>query len=1347
MIRPVRCGAVGGVLLMLAGGLSTAAGSGGQRASAVAPRSVVVVLRDQFRATPDTAVHAAARSADVAGAQATLLRSVAAAGGTVTRRYHLLDAFAATVSPGEQAALARDPAVSAVYPNVTFRVAEPQPVSASMALGSVVAAPLTAAPQTGSVVCGTAADPLLEPEALQLTHTAPSTLNGSTAGYETSTGVTGAGVKVGVITDGLDPNNPDLMRNGSSIVTEVDFTGEGVDAPSPGGEAFADAGSIAAQGNVTYDLSERVPGNPQLGGAGSGCDVRILGVAPGTTLYALKAFGAGDFTTTEDLVAAIDYAVSAAHVNVLNESFGIGQLPDDVQDAIRQADEQAYAAGVTVVASSGDVGPFNTQISPSTDPDVIAVAASTSNRVDAQLGNYGAGLSTLGEGFQGGTMATPAGWLDDSPAGFSSSGIDQAGGVPDVIAPGDQWILCSTNSAMFSGCPAVPTEFIGTSDSSPLTAGAAALVIQAYVQTHGGSDPSPALVKQILMSAADDIGAPSEEQGAGLLDTFAAVQAAKSPSVGVGGTGTSPAQTGLLVSTSSNVANPDGDGSRPGQIDLSASAGTSTSATIDVTNTGSRSEIVTPALRGLTRTLSQTSGQMNLDGPSGAQPTFKFGDGSTHRYQSWTFTVPSGTSELREQGSWTGQQSNVQMSLFDPSGRYAGSTNLSDEGLLDVAQPQAGTWTGVAFTGNGPNAYNGPVDFTNTSSAFTTPAVVSPAALALAPGAKGSFTVPLTLPAGAGDQSEDVTLSTALASAPGVVLSTDVVPVALRALVALSAGGDGTFSGTADGDGSGDFGLNGFATYNFDVPAGAPALTVGVTLPGNTTTPMSGYLIDPQGEGLSTSDNAIADADGTVSGYRSTVQSVVLAPQAGLWRYVVGVTVPAGGSADEGTYSGTVTLSSPDTVAAANVPDSPSTYVAPGATTPGTIDVVNGGATNQLVFADPRSRALAQVPLNAYYGAGDSVALPFTGADAPVSFLVPPDTTALTASTHALTTGGQPLAGAAFDLGVLNSGDPDLGSSASDAASGTSTATLGVSPPLPQIAQGWWLLTPSLDGPFGPAATVPTGTATASVLADTLGFDTSVTSSTGDRWLKSINSDDAGVGLSIVPGGSGQISVSFTPSASTPAGTVVSGTLYIDDYFTDTQSGDQLAAVPYTYTVGTAPPATTTPPPPATPTLPAPGPTGTSPPASPGPPAAIAVATGVHVTSKKLSTSVASLRLPISATCASSARAPCRVSVTATVPGALATSRARTVTVGSGSLTVAAGHNAIMALRLTTRGLKLLRTRHTLTITLHVAIKTPGRSSYAHSVILRLIYAQTKPRRVGPCPEAPSRISGPSGCA
>jgi hypothetical protein len=56
---------------------------------------------------------------------------------------------------------------------------------------------------------------------------------------------TGAGVKVAVFPDGLDPNNPDLIRaNGQRVITDYrDFTGEGPNAPSGAAEAFGDASS------------------------------------------------------------------------------------------------------------------------------------------------------------------------------------------------------------------------------------------------------------------------------------------------------------------------------------------------------------------------------------------------------------------------------------------------------------------------------------------------------------------------------------------------------------------------------------------------------------------------------------------------------------------------------------------------------------------------------------------------------------------------------------------------------------------------------------------------------------------------------------------------------------------------------------------------------------------------------------------------------------------------------------------------------------------------------------------------------------------------------------------------
>src|SRR5207248_9095229 len=146
--------------------------------------------------------------------------------------------------------------------------------------------------------------------------------------------------------------------------------------------------------------------------------------------------------------------------------------------------------------------------SPATDPLVISAGATTDNRLYAQT-TYAAQPFSNGH------------WISDNISALSSSGLTMEGRTIDLVAPGEgNWADCSPN---FAECrnfqsPPQPTDlesFGGTSESAPLTAAVAALVIQAYRGTHHGDSPSPALIKQIATGTAKDLGLPADEPRAG----------------------------------------------------------------------------------------------------------------------------------------------------------------------------------------------------------------------------------------------------------------------------------------------------------------------------------------------------------------------------------------------------------------------------------------------------------------------------------------------------------------------------------------------------------------------------------------------------------------------------------------------------------------------------------------------------------------------------------------------------------------------------------------------------------------------------------------------------------------
>ncbi|WP_096304474.1 protease inhibitor I9 family protein [Jatrophihabitans sp. GAS493] len=222
---------------------SADAASGAQKAGS---QNVIVLLRDQHSEKPATKAGMSQRTAVVGADQAPLRQRIGKLGGKTTKSYKTLNAVAATLPSSAVAALRSDPSVAEVVPDLQWKLS-------SAGEKAVKAASGTATPSQS--ICPTdPAKPLLEPEALALTHTASDDANTPTA---RSLGYDGSGVKVGFIADGLDIDQPDFIRaDGSHVITDYqDFSGDGTTSPTSGGEAFGDASSIAAQGRQTYDIS------------------------------------------------------------------------------------------------------------------------------------------------------------------------------------------------------------------------------------------------------------------------------------------------------------------------------------------------------------------------------------------------------------------------------------------------------------------------------------------------------------------------------------------------------------------------------------------------------------------------------------------------------------------------------------------------------------------------------------------------------------------------------------------------------------------------------------------------------------------------------------------------------------------------------------------------------------------------------------------------------------------------------------------------------------------------------------------------------------------------------------
>jgi subtilisin family serine protease len=244
---------------------------------------------------------------------------------------------------------------------------------------------------------------------------------------------------------------------------------------------------------------------------------------------------------TRDIAAAINDAVNVQHVNVISMSLGGGGCTNGVDsDSVEGAAvAEAIAANVIVVAASGNDGAGSVS-APACDTGVIAVGATS--LADGQLNGLGNTNGTAGSpieyvasysnyGSPGANVRSSSAWGIVAPGGDPSSDNDVDylhwieniwTSTPFMSSPSDQNFIGNCGVDLGGGSTAdCRTLIAGTSMATPHVAGAAALILSVSNQYS-----TPALMKQLLCSTADNINSSDPHQGCGRLNIYRAMATA-----------------------------------------------------------------------------------------------------------------------------------------------------------------------------------------------------------------------------------------------------------------------------------------------------------------------------------------------------------------------------------------------------------------------------------------------------------------------------------------------------------------------------------------------------------------------------------------------------------------------------------------------------------------------------------------------------------------------------------------------------------------------------------------------------------------------------------------------------
>jgi subtilisin family serine protease len=204
-----------------------------------------------------------------------------------------------------------------------------------------------------------------------------------------------------------------------------------------------------------------------------------VGVAPGCRLLAVKIFHADDLASDERVADAIRYAATRA--DVLSCSWGSGISPD-IQLALADVGTARGGLGVPVFCASGNEYAASVGF-PASDPNAIAVGASTDQGRHAEYSNRGAKLDFVAPS-DGGRVAIFTTDVSYDNRGYNVGEEDEGGA-----------------NGLYTD------TFGGTSSATPLAAGVAGLVLSVNPRLDREE------VRQILRRTADKIGRGYDRKG------------------------------------------------------------------------------------------------------------------------------------------------------------------------------------------------------------------------------------------------------------------------------------------------------------------------------------------------------------------------------------------------------------------------------------------------------------------------------------------------------------------------------------------------------------------------------------------------------------------------------------------------------------------------------------------------------------------------------------------------------------------------------------------------------------------------------------------------------------------